>query len=189
MGLCIQVDYSDRFEVDTVSAQHPSYHSQVGVGLKVTLSQDRKREIVRFTRYMASPLSAQQAAIFLCSQLFEHFVGQFPCVSPVILAISSVQTCTNACISSSLKWTLAGSNGSMSQPIRKTRHKIKIFAYGLDIYMERGKSALVLLFRFIQNQFTDVVEVRILRRWVDDLFRLNGQHRRGRPEWCNAQMN
>ena len=32
MGLCIQVDYSDRFEVDTVSAQHPSYHSQVGVG-------------------------------------------------------------------------------------------------------------------------------------------------------------
>ena len=173
MGLCIQVDYSDRFEVDTVSAQHPSYHSQVGVGLKVTLSQDRKREIVRFTRYMASPLSAQQAAIFLCSQLFEHFVGQFPCVSPVILAISSVQTCTNACISLSLKWTLAGSNGSMSQSIRKTRHKTKIIAYDLGISMKGGESTLVLPFRLqaeqIRNQFTDVVEVRILGKWVDDL--------------------
>jgi len=44
--------------------------------------------------------------------------------------------------------------------------------------MKRGESTLVFPFRFIRNQFTDVVEVRILGKWVDDLFRLNGQQRR-----------
>ena len=43
------------------------------------------------------------------------------------------------------------SNGLMSQPIRKTRHKSKFFAYDLDIYMKRGELSLVLPFRFIRN--------------------------------------
>ncbi|MBK8570469.1 MAG: hypothetical protein IPN81_11270 [Nitrosomonadales bacterium] len=34
--------------------------------------------------------------------------------------------------------------------------------------LPEGESTLVSLFRFIRNQFTDVVEVRILGRWGDD---------------------